>query len=109
MAPPTATDTVTATMPETKAQQSTQAAAAETAGVKMQMPAMPKFESKMEEREYLKGRLAAAFRIFGKYGYDEGIYICLHHLHNSKIDTHPAQAWPATSPFVTRWTQQPSG
>jgi len=34
---------------------------------------MPKIESKLEEREYLKGRLAAAFRIFGKYGYDEGV------------------------------------
>ncbi|KAK5800737.1 hypothetical protein VI817_002949 [Penicillium citrinum] len=39
----------------------------------MQMPEMPKFETKLEEREYLKGRLAAAFRIFGKYGYDEGV------------------------------------
>jgi hypothetical protein len=33
----------------------------------------PKFEDKYEEREYLKGRLAAAFRIFGKYGFDEGV------------------------------------
>lgn len=33
----------------------------------------PKFEDKYKEREYLKGRLAAAFRIFGKYGFDEGI------------------------------------
>jgi hypothetical protein len=39
----------------------------------MQMPSMPKFEDKMQEREYLKGRLAAAFRIFGKNGYDEGM------------------------------------
>ena len=36
-------------------------------------PGPPKFEDKFEEREYLKGRLAAAFRIFGKYGYDEGV------------------------------------
>lgn len=80
MAPPSATETVTATMPD-KSQQSTQEAGAETAKVKMQMPAMPKFETKMEEREYLKGRLAAAFRIFGKYGYDEGIsppLLCSH-------------------------------
>lgn len=34
-------------------------------------PRPPKFEDKYEEREYLKGRLAAAFRIFGKYGFDE--------------------------------------
>lgn len=33
----------------------------------------PQFEDKYEEREYLKGRLAAAFRIFGKYGFDEGV------------------------------------
>lgn len=39
----------------------------------MAMPKQPVFENKMEEREYLKGRLAAAFRIFGKYGYDEGM------------------------------------
>lgn len=36
-------------------------------------PAPPKFDDKYEEREYLKGRLAAAFRIFGKYGFDEGV------------------------------------
>lgn len=36
-------------------------------------PRPPQFEDKYEEREYLKGRLAAAFRIFGKYGFDEGV------------------------------------
>lgn len=43
---------------------------------KLQMPnipAPPKFDDKLEERDYLKGRLAAAFRIFGKYGFDEGV------------------------------------
>ena len=43
---------------------------------KVQMPKFPgppTFEDKYEEREYLKGRLAAAFRIFGKYGFDEGV------------------------------------
>lgn len=43
---------------------------------KVQMPKMPgppTFTDKYEEREYLKGRLAAAFRIFGKYGFDEGV------------------------------------
>ena len=33
----------------------------------------PKFTDKYEERDYLKGRLAAAFRIFGKFGFDEGV------------------------------------
>ncbi len=43
---------------------------------KVQMPKFPgprTFTDKYEEREYLKGRLAAAFRIFGKYGFDEGV------------------------------------
>jgi hypothetical protein len=31
------------------------------------------FDNPLDEREYLKGRLAAAFRIFGKYGFDEGV------------------------------------
>lgn len=36
-------------------------------------PGPPEFTDKYEEREYLKGRLAAAFRLFGKYGFDEGV------------------------------------
>ena len=36
-------------------------------------PSPPKFDDPYKERAYLKGRLAAAFRIFGKYGYDEGV------------------------------------
>ncbi|KAF2675187.1 arad-like aldolase/epimerase [Microthyrium microscopicum] len=36
-------------------------------------PMPPKFEDKLQERDYLLGRLAAAFRIFGKLGYDEGV------------------------------------
>ena len=36
-------------------------------------PKPPKFEDKYEEREYLKGRLAAALRIFGKHGFEEGV------------------------------------
>ncbi|OCH85314.1 arad-like aldolase/epimerase [Obba rivulosa] len=34
--------------------------------------APPKFSSQLEEREYIKFRLAQAFRIFGNLGYDEG-------------------------------------
>ncbi|KAF2724638.1 arad-like aldolase/epimerase [Polychaeton citri CBS 116435] len=41
-------------------------------GKMVEYPKPPNFEDKYEEREYLKGRLAAAFRIFGKYGFDEG-------------------------------------
>ena len=36
-------------------------------------PRPPKFDNKHDEREYLKGRLAAAFRIFGQKGFDEGV------------------------------------
>lgn len=36
-------------------------------------PRPPTFDDKLEERAYLKGRLAAAFRIFAKLGYDEGV------------------------------------
>lgn len=42
-------------------------------GKMVEFPRPPKFEDKLEEREYLKGRLAAAFRVFGKYGFDEGV------------------------------------
>lgn len=35
--------------------------------------APPKFTDKYEERQFLKERLALAFRIFGKYGFDEGV------------------------------------
>lgn len=36
-------------------------------------PGPPKFTDKYAEREYQKGRLALAFRIFGKLGFDEGV------------------------------------
>lgn len=50
------------------------------AKAKVQMPKFPgppKFDDKHEEREYLKGRLAAAFRIFG--------YVCYHN-GNARFD-----------------------
>jgi len=40
---------------------------------RLNFPKPPKFDDPYEEREYLKGRLAGAFRIFGKYGFDEGV------------------------------------
>lgn len=36
-------------------------------------PSPPRFTDKDEERKHLKGRLALAFRLFGKYGFDEGV------------------------------------
>ena len=77
MAPPTATTTETETNGDYRL--STMAplepGISETKA-KMQVfkfPGPPEFVDKYEEREYLKGRLAAAFRIFGKYGFDEGV------------------------------------
>lgn len=37
------------------------------------LPAMPEFSTLAEERLYKKQRLAAAFRIFSQFGYDEGV------------------------------------
>ncbi|KAK5057903.1 hypothetical protein LTR84_011904 [Exophiala bonariae] len=39
----------------------------------LQFPGPPKFTDRHEERIYLKGRLALAFRLFAKYGFDEGV------------------------------------
>jgi hypothetical protein len=39
----------------------------------IKFPTAPKFDDPYKERGYYKGRLAAAFRIFGKYGFDEGV------------------------------------
>ncbi|KAF2152877.1 arad-like aldolase/epimerase, partial [Myriangium duriaei CBS 260.36] len=37
------------------------------------IPQLPKFDDPYEARKYWKGRLAAAFRIFAKLGFDEGV------------------------------------
>ncbi|KFY14104.1 hypothetical protein V491_06155 [Pseudogymnoascus sp. VKM F-3775] len=36
-------------------------------------PTPRQFDDKYKEREYLKGRLILAYRIFAKLGYDEGV------------------------------------
>ena len=69
MAPPSALEPETNehNTPSTKA---THEPGLSEAKAKVQMPRFPgppKFADKYEEREYLKGRLAAAFRIFGRY------------------------------------------
>lgn len=40
---------------------------------KLTIPKPPTFDDPYAERKHLKERLAAAFRIFGKYGFDEGV------------------------------------
>jgi hypothetical protein len=37
------------------------------------IPDPPRFDDVHEERTYLKGRLALAFRIFSKHGLDDGV------------------------------------
>lgn len=78
MAPPSATSTEThtngsSTKPSTLAPLEP-GLSEQKAKVQMpKFPGPPTFKDKYEERDYLKGRLAAAFRIFAKYGFDEGV------------------------------------
>ncbi|MNW38794.1 Decarboxylase NovR [compost metagenome] len=44
-----------------------------TTAPKATRPSPPKFDNLEDEREHRKRRLVAAFRIFAKYGYDEGV------------------------------------
>ncbi|KAH7066411.1 class II aldolase/adducin N-terminal [Paraphoma chrysanthemicola] len=39
----------------------------------IEFPHPPTFTDRYKEREYQKGRLALAFRLFAKYGFDEGV------------------------------------
>ena len=75
MSPPSAIATEVATTSEPLPNLAPVAGAA--AEPKVKMPKLgigkPTFDDPHEERAYLKGRLAAAFRIFGKYGFDEGV------------------------------------
>jgi len=69
-----------------------QAAAAENL-----FPKAPTFDDKYKEREYQKGRLALAFRIFAKLGYNEGVagHITL------RDPVEPTSFW--VNPFGVAW------
>jgi hypothetical protein len=71
MAPPASTEITTSSPLTFQARDSTQEASAQKAKVKMRILKPPVFEDKMKERGDLKGRLVAAFRIFGKNKYNE--------------------------------------
>ncbi|KAL2436394.1 Decarboxylase NovR [Exophiala dermatitidis] len=83
MAPPTATYTETSTpskgfdtadaQPEGTAPNEPGLKQGEAVVQLQKFPGPPRFTDKYEAREYLKGRLALAFRLFGKYGFDEGV------------------------------------
>ena len=40
---------------------------------KLPIPMPPQFNNPAEERAYIKSRLAAAFRIFAHFGFDDGL------------------------------------
>lgn len=58
-------------MPQTAANDVRKTGATDNVGLKFQYP--PQFSSVEEEREHRKQRLAATFRLFGKFGFDEGV------------------------------------
>ncbi|KAH8597122.1 class II aldolase/adducin N-terminal [Bisporella sp. PMI_857] len=68
-----------------------------SAAQEVSFPKPPTFTDKYKEREYQKGRLALAFRIFAKLGYDEGVagHITL----RDPVD--PTSFW--VNPFGVAW------
>ncbi|KAF4625751.1 hypothetical protein G7Y89_g12414 [Cudoniella acicularis] len=64
---------------------------------KLILPGSPTFTNKLEEREFQKGRLALAFRIFAKLGFDEGVagHITL------RDPIEPTSFW--VNPFGVAW------
>ncbi|KAF2690260.1 arad-like aldolase/epimerase [Lentithecium fluviatile CBS 122367] len=73
MSPPSATEPTNDAKPSDIATHEPGLTKAEARAKIGNFPGPPKFDDKYKERAYLKGRLAAAFRIFGKYGFDEGV------------------------------------
>jgi len=69
----------------------------EAADATIRFPRPPTFEDKYKEREYQKGRLALAFRIFAKLGFDEGVagHITL------RDPVEPTSFW--VNPFGVAW------
>jgi ribulose-5-phosphate 4-epimerase/fuculose-1-phosphate aldolase len=63
------------------------------------LPMMPTFQSKAEERLHRKQRLAAAFRLFSKFGFDEGV---AGHI-TARDPEHPDTFW--VNPFGVHFSQ----
>lgn len=106
MAPPSATTDIAdsgASVPSSKSEQpataplevgvSTKQAEA-TEFVAIPKPPIAEFSDPYKEREYQKGRLALAFRIFAKYGFDEGVagHITLRVCYSSSIENRRLRA-----------------
>ncbi|KAI0184282.1 class II aldolase/adducin N-terminal [Xylaria flabelliformis] len=64
---------------------------------KGQFPKPPSFKDPLDERQYLKQRLALAFRLFAKQGYDEGV--AGHITVRDPVD--PTTFW--VNPFGVAW------
>lgn len=73
MPPPAATTTETVSNPAATSLKTDSQSEPDIKTYQTKFAKPPVFDDKYKEREYLKGRLAAAFRIFGKHGYDEGV------------------------------------
>ena len=73
MAPPSATMTETENYPSTEVPLEIGLTEKQAKVQMPRFPGPPEFTDKYEEREYLKGRLAAAFRLFAKFNFDEGV------------------------------------
>lgn len=75
MAPPSATEPQNGDSHKPQTETPLEPGLDETMGSKQKLrfPQPPKFDDPYKARAYLKGRLAAAFRIFGKFGFDEGV------------------------------------
>ncbi|KAI1179404.1 class II aldolase and Adducin domain-containing protein [Nemania sp. FL0916] len=76
---------------------STKGASGLEAAAKGKFPSPPTFKDPLEERQYLKQRLALAFRIFAKEGFDEGI--AGHITVRDPVD--PTSFW--VNPFGVAW------
>ena len=62
-------------------------------------PPLPTFASVEQERQYRKERLAAGFRLFARYGFDEGV---AGHI-TARDPEHPDQFW--VNPFGMHFSQ----
>ena len=65
----------------------------------LRVPAPPKFDNPADERRHRKERLAASFRLFAKFGYDEGV---AGHI-TARDPEHPEHFW--VNPFGVHFSQ----
>lgn len=73
MTKPVDTASLTVSHAPEQASQSEKFARTENQDVGFLSPPKLEFSNQFEEREYIKGRLACAYRVFGHYGLNEGL------------------------------------